>query len=183
MTEERKTATGVSLDSLRDSMGRYRMNLFAEFNKRNWDKYPPVYTMYDVDKRGLISARRVYMESTDEYEAAIKLLGSWQHWQKLCNNESFMNGPNKPEGWEGLLAWRKEKELRDKSRARELLWEAAEAGNVTAQRTLYDPKEPVGRPSKDKVNKAARAQAEQERILNEGLQRVRLASVNGKQPA
>lgn len=182
MTDEFRVVGGLTLEELKDVKGRFRTNLFLEFNKNNWEQYPPIYTMADTDRRGCISARRVYLESIDEYEAAIKLVGSWQHWKKLCNIKLFVDGPpeGRSGGWEGLKEWRKEKELRDKSRARDLLWKAAEEGNVSAQRTLYDPKEPVGRPSKDKVRKAANEQAEQERILNEGLKRVRLAAVNGK---
>lgn len=182
MTDEFRVVGGLTLEELKDAKGRYRTNLFLEFNKNNWEQYPPIYTMADTDRRGCTSARRVYLESVDEYEAAIKLVGSWQHWKRLCNIKLFVEGPpeHRSEGWEGLKEWRKEKELRDKSQARELLWQAAKEGNVTAQRTLYDPKEPVGRPSKEKVNRAAREQAEEERILKEGLSRVRLASVNGK---
>lgn len=182
MPEEHIVAAGVPVSALKDKLGRYRTNIFLEFNKRDWEKYPPLYTMKGTDKRGCISARRIYLEAADEYDAAMQLVGSWEHWQKLTQNVLFMNGKDSAgEKFEGLAAWREEKKLRDKSEARKLLVKNAKAGNVTAQKILYDGKEPAGRPSKAKVQKEASRIAEEERIINEGWDRLKLVSSNGKQ--
>jgi hypothetical protein len=167
-------AGGVPISHLKDKMGRFRTNIFLEFNRQQWEEYPPIYTMKSTDRRGCVSARRIYLEAADEYDAAMQLVGSWEHWQKLCNNKNFMSGSDKGDKFDGLSAWREEKKIRDKSEARKLLRKSAEAGNVTAQKILYDGKEPAGRPSKAKVNQEATRIAEQERLLDEGWNKLKL---------
>ena len=170
------TESGLTVREMKDSRGHYRVNLFKEFNTENHKRYPPVYTMKDVDYKGLISARRIYLESADEYEAAMRILGSWKHWKRLCNVKLFFRGP--PEethlSWDGLEKWREEKALQDKMRVRKLLWESAENGNVTAQKILFDGEKPkAGRPSKDKINREARQLAERDEMIREDLKRIK----------
>lgn len=179
--EEYIVAGGIPLSKMKDDSGRYRTNIFLEFSRQNWEKYPPIYTMRGQDRRGCISARRIYMEAADEYDAAMQLVGSWEHWQRLCKINKFMNGQATGEVFEGLAAWREEKKLKDKSEARKLLMKSAKDGNVTAQKIIYDGKEPAGRPSKAKVQKEASRIAEEERIINEGWDRLKLVKTDGKQ--
>lgn len=130
-----------------DAGGRYRANIFKEFNYDEHKKYPPIYTMHEQDKGDLISAHRIYMESVDEYAAAMELVGSWAHWKRLMKIKCFMEGPDKRTGakWEGLLKWREQKRLQEHSRALYYLELAAKSGNVAAARTLLEETKPDGR--------------------------------------
>ena len=47
-------------------------------------KYPPLYSLTEEEREGLPSAYQIYMNSSDEYEAAMKLVGSLRHWRRLC---------------------------------------------------------------------------------------------------
>jgi len=72
--------------SYKDTMGRYRTeSLFLETARSN--KFAPVFTLKDYDHRGLPSLKRLYLEIADptEYQTAIKLLGSFKHWQRLMS--------------------------------------------------------------------------------------------------
>lgn len=117
--------------------------LFYEFPSPH--KETATYTLknQDVEYKGTqrISAYLVYMHSVDEYDAAIKLVGSMKHWRKLCSLSWFMEGV--PEySFEGLEQWREDMRLRDESLAKRQLMEAAHGGNVNAQKLLF------GTPSK-----------------------------------
>lgn len=61
-------------------------SLFKERNKSNYSK--TIFTMAEQDDvpRGLYSFYRLYMEIGDmtEYEQAMQLLGSTQHWERIC---------------------------------------------------------------------------------------------------
>jgi len=107
---------------------------------------PPVYTLKVESSQGLPSAYQIYMNSTDEYEAAQKLVGNMKAWRALCKATWFMNGFSE-HGHEGLHQWRKDMEARDKSLAKVQLLEKAEGGNVAAMTKLYNmtPKKPDSR--------------------------------------
>ncbi len=82
----------------------------------------------------------IYRNSIDEYDAAMKLLGSWHHWEILCSQDWFINGCVTELGYtfRGLSAWREEMRRRDECAAKQQLIESAQAGNVTAQRYLHE---------------------------------------------
>lgn len=118
--------------------------LFYEFPHDYKDQ--AVYTLKNEDREYnnsiKVSAYQIYMHSTDEYEAAIKLVGSMKHWRKLCSLKWFREGM--PEySFEGLDSWRQDMKLRDESMAKKLLIESAQSGNVPAQKTLYGTKAPA----------------------------------------
>lgn len=98
------------------------------------------YTMCTRDKerdgRKVISAYQVYMQSVDEYDAAMRLVGSMEHWRKLCSLKWFMDGI--PGRADGLKQWRKDMKDRDASNAKKLLMEKASEGNVQAARYLHE---------------------------------------------
>lgn len=125
--------------------------LFAEFQTSD-DTAPYTFKEFDVHKDGVtyVSFSAVYLDSADEYEAAMRLVGSWKHWQKLCGLKWFNEGL--PQfNWEGIESLRSTMLARDKSLARKKLIEAAEAGNVTAAKSILETKEPAkkaGRPVK-----------------------------------
>ncbi len=77
----------------------------------------------------------IYMSCDSEYEAAIKLLGNYQHWTKLKRCTWFL--PYVEE-------WNAELRLRESALARAKLVQLTEAGNVTAARTLLNDKKIAG---------------------------------------
>ena len=167
---------------LKTGSGSYRMNIFKEFNYRSAEGIPPLYTMKEEVTDGLPSAYLIYMYSESEYEAAMKLVGSWNHWNKLCTNNSFMNGSKEVQTWSGLKQWREEKEIKDRATMYSLLKIAAATGNVNAQKVLFE-KDKVGvrgRPSKAQVEAAAKEAAQHEEFIQEDLKRIRLVASNGK---
>ena len=88
----------------------------------------------------------IYMSCDSEYEAAIKLLGNYQHWTKLKKCSWFL--PYVEE-------WNAELELRESALAKSKLVQLTEAGNVTAARTLLNDKKGagVGKPPKKGARK------------------------------
>lgn len=120
--------------------------LFVEFNNED---APYTLKPHDVSKgdKTYISAYQVFMNSVDEGEAALKLVGSYGHWRKLCNLKWFKEGITEY-GFEGLNQWRADMQTRDKTTAKRRLIQAAESGNVPAQRYLY---ELGGKPTKAKA--------------------------------
>ena len=89
----------------------------------------PVYTTHYEDT-DLPSAHKIYMSSLNEYDAAMKLVPSWEWWKnmlKICIRNRRQ-----------IDEWREEKYQKDQAEARELLWHAARKGNVSAQRILYE---------------------------------------------
>lgn len=123
--DKMKTKKGIQLTE----------GLFYETRSHNSKVYEPTYTIKDHDHNGYPSAYLIYMNSVDEYEAAIKLVGSLRHWRKLEGLKWFMDGRTEL-SFEGLKQWREDMELRDKSISKEQLIEKAKEGNVAAMRSL-----------------------------------------------
>lgn len=166
---------------LKDVGGRYRTNLFCDFNTTRHEKYPPLYTMREAPHKGLPSAYQIYMYSDSEYDAAMKLVGSWAHWQRLLACPAFMKGPEDAFSWTGLEDWRTEKELRDQANAYMQLKEAAESGNVQAQRLIYEGKGTAskrGRPSKAEIKAAAEEAAQHAKDIKSDVKKLKLV-ING----
>ena len=162
--------------------GRRRLNLFKEFNMTAHEDYPPLYTMREESFRGLPSAYQIYMESESEYEAAIKLVGSWTHWKLFLECKDFFEGPSRSGiGWTGVKSWREEKEIQDAARAYQQLKVSAEMGNVQAQKEIWAnlTKSKKGAPSKAEIAKAAKEAAESTASIKEDLKRLELVTANG----
>ncbi len=77
----------------------------------------------------------IYMSCDSEYEAAIKLLGNFQHWTKLKRCTWFL--PYVEE-------WNAEIVLREAALAKSKLVTLTQNGNVTAARTLLNTKKVAG---------------------------------------
>ena len=157
----------IDLSVLTDKQGRLRTaSLFSEtvaFGVE--EKYPPLYTLRNRDYNGLPSAYLIYMASVDEFDAAIKLVGSMAHWRRLLETPWFLKGNDKTT-WEGLEIWRQDMALRDMSTAKRELISSAGKHDTSSARKLFDiandvmaPKKPVGRPA-TKGEKAAAAAEE-----------------------
>lgn len=93
--------------------------------------YEPLYTLGEHEKDGLPSAYQIYMNSIDEADAAIKLVGSMHHWRRLVGLRWFFEG-SASLGHEGLVRWREDMMSRDATRCKEQLMYAAEEGKVPA---------------------------------------------------
>lgn len=125
-------------DKLRSSNGiQYTEALFEEtFHGKVADKtHKPLYSLKEYPTSETPSAYQIYMNSVDETDAAIKLVGSLSHWRKLCSLRWFLHG-RKDCGFEGILQWRQDMWDRDRSAAKKVLMRLSSEGNVTAARSL-----------------------------------------------
>lgn len=120
----------------------------------------PLYTINPEDD-DLPSAFKVYMDSINEYEAALKLCPSWEYWKNMLKTCVKIRRV--------VDQWREEKYLRDQAAARKLLWEAAEKGNVSAQRILYEARK------EEKQQAARQKRVEQESMKEQSMLEERLA--------
>jgi hypothetical protein len=155
---------------LLDSRGaRKTETLFVESitNRAKEAGYEPLYSLRETEKDGKPSAYLIYMNSVDETEAALKLVGSLAHWRRLCGLKWFVEG-SEAMGHEGLIQWRDDMKLRDASRAKEQLMLAATAGSVPAATTLLkeSTKKAVGRPARQKDPKQEQILSLHKAIMN-----------------
>lgn len=139
--------------------------LFYEWRHHTTCSIRAPYTLKDFDYtyRGktYTSMYMVYMKCDSEYEAAIKILGSYKHWCKLKECSWFIPY---------IERWESERNIRDEAVARSMLLLLAEAGNVTAARSVFtntnnSKAEKVGRPSR----KGKRSPTPQSDILSDML--------------
>lgn len=106
------------------------------------------------------SMYQIYMNCDSEYEAAIKILGSFPHWKKLKRCSWFHDHIEK---------WEEERNIRDEAIARSILVKLAETGNVTAARTLFSnanaTKKIMGRPLGGGTRQESEGQTELDQML------------------
>ena len=95
----------------------------------------PVLTLKDYDHEGLRSIYQLYMASADEYDAAIRIVGSMAHWRKLMSASWFITG-NPEKNITGLESWRKDMQARDASAALKVIHERVKAGDRQASQFL-----------------------------------------------
>lgn len=169
----------LDISILTDKQGRLRTaSLFAETVALGVEeKYPPLYTLRNRDYKELPSAYLIYMSSVDEFEAAIKLVGSMAHWRRLLETPWFLNGDDKTKTWEGLETWRLDMALRDMSTSKRELVDSAGKHDTSSARKLFDianeamnKKKGPGRPAtaKDKKDaEKAEQQAEDDKALED----------------
>lgn len=141
----------------------YTQELFYEFNNRD----APLSLREPNDEEGNYVARsgkkyksvpHIYRNSVDEYDAAMKILGSYDHWKRMVRDcKWFTEGaPIMGSTYTCLEDWREEMRLRDASTSKALLVQSAADGNVTAQRYLHETStksKGAGRPAKSKPTK------------------------------
>lgn len=82
---------------------------------------------YHKPDKGYLSLYLLYMEYESEYAAAMGILGSWQHWEKLCKCKWFRPLRDR---------WEEERKTRDESVAKKTLLREARAGSVSAAKAL-----------------------------------------------
>ncbi len=159
--EDQRPQTIVDYDLVCTPGSRYKtIALFWENRHLNkQEKTTPVYNVSNMDNEHTLSMYRIYMEQDTEYDAAMLLLGRWEHWLHLCGTTFF-----KPH----IEKWRAEKIAKDASIAHKALMQGAREGNLTAARTILLDSRKVqgaGRPSKQQVNQAAAQAAELDQFL------------------
>ena len=120
---------------------------------------PPVYTILPEDNE-LPSAHKIFMESMNEYDAAMKLVPSWEYWKNMLRTSVRIA--------KLIDEWREEKLLKDQAAARQMLWDQAKKGNVSAQRILYESKKEEAAQKRQQKEIRNREIKEQE-ILEERL--------------
>jgi len=105
------------------------------------------------------------MSSIDEYDAAIKLVGSMAHWRKLCALSWFLQGRTLC-GFEGLIQWREDMAARDATEAKRVLLDQCKQDNVSAARALDKvAKDAVKRPKSPKRDISAGPDTDAENFL------------------
>lgn len=124
-----------------------------------------VYNLKDFDWKGTLSMQNIYVSCVSEYEAAMTLVGSWNHWLKLKRCTWF-----KPY----LEAWEMQRKLREETQAKQQLLEAAEDGNVTAAKAIFDQgrTKRAGRPSTADKAKVARDDKDLDDFLKQSMAKV-----------
>lgn len=166
----KKTTKGVL--PIPENMTRATAALFWEHRLTSDVEARGLKSMYNLSTRdhgGTLSMYQIYMQCATEYEAALVLLGTLQHWRKLCECKWFV--PH-------LNAWREDMAIRDQALGRAALLAGAAAGNCAAGKALLThtkvpgkgkqpaaPAQPVGRP----VSASEDAILERAAALREGM--------------
>lgn len=142
------------------------------YEETDADKSTVVYTLKDEDHEGFPSLYRLYMEMEDllEYEFANTYLLNWSHWEMLTQCSWF--NPY-------VSRWRKELELKIRSKALRKLREDATSTSKTANSSNryllergWTDKATKGRPSKEEVRRAAKEQADAQKTLESDFLRI-----------
>lgn len=143
------------------------LNIFKEFNTEEPFGIKP--------KFNLEQAREIFLNSTDEYEASLKLAVTWNNWGQMIRTVKFLKY---------VKEWRVEKKLRDQSELLKMYWDRAKKGDTSAQHTLFqryfkevklESVNSVGRPKKEEVEDKAK-QAE---IIKAAQKHIKLAVSDG----
>tara|TARA_Y100000310_G_scaffold308084_1_gene350837 strand:+ start:5396 stop:5836 length:441 start_codon:yes stop_codon:yes gene_type:complete len=145
--------------------------LFKEFYLKD-PKYKPVFTLKEHDDGELPSMRQLFLSHNDPtgYKFAIEVLGSYEHWKKLCNTSWFQ---------EQLVIWQEELEIKLRSAGLKTIIETADADTAQAfhaSKYLADRgwTAKKGRPSKSDITREASQKAEIRERVEEDLTRLRV---------
>lgn len=176
-----------SFSDLKDSMGRFRtQSLFWEFRfKEDEEKYSPLFSIKDYELKkpegNYPSLKQIYMSYDHvpgfEYEFALDVFGSWDHWNKLAT-ETIPAIRNEIKGW------REELDVKLKAQAIKSLIAASRDGDAkgfNAAKYLADKgyAPTRGRPSKEEVEREKRVQAGVSKELEDDMQRLGLTVISG----
>lgn len=172
---------------MKDEIGRYRtQSLFWETRTQirpTKDNYDAIFTIknydHEVDGKVYYSLKNIYLSYDHipgyEYQFALDVFGSWEHWQKIANDSIFKKN---------VADWREELEVRLKADAiRSLIKQSRinDAKAITAAKYLaekgYVPTR--GRPSKEEVEREKKIQAGVHKELQDDMARLGLSIING----
>jgi hypothetical protein len=158
-----------------DHIGSYRtQSLFLEINNSSLS---PIMTLKELDweykGKLLPSLKKIYLELEDptEYEVAMHVLGSWNHWNRLLDNKLIRTE---------IIKWREELEIKLRSKALRAMIDTASfegAKGTTAAKYLAEKgwiKRPAGRPSEEETKGQLKQDKELKELLKEDAKRVGL---------
>ena len=171
--------------SMKDDMGRYRtQSLFWELRYGVDAKYPPIFTLKqeDIIRDGVeyLSLKKLYMAYDHvpglEYEFAMDVFNSWDHWQKL-------QGDTIPGIKDEIRAWREELDIRIKAKAIKALMTSSldnDAKGVNAAKYLVEKGylSKRGRPSKEELEREKKQILGINKDVASDLERIGLKVVN-----
>jgi len=152
----------VPKNRLRGPQGHYlTQGLFKELYMN--DDAP--FTLREDDREGYIAIKPHFVNAATEYDAALTILGSWEHWTRLKKTKWF--APY-------FDAWEAERNLREETEAKKILIEEAENGNITAAKAIYDNGKASkrGRPSKAEKSKNLTKEQEIDEFLTQAMTKV-----------
>ena len=130
----------------------------------------PLYTIEEQDNE-LPSAHKIYMNSMTEYDAAMKLFGSFKYWKEMLKGSIKIRAL--------IEEWREEKMLRDQDKARRILWEEAEKGNIGAARVIYEAKKEEAQ-QKAAMREQRNKESSEQEVLEDRLHRLNQLKKNSK---
>jgi hypothetical protein len=169
------TDTMFRREQLVDHVNAYRtQSLFIETNGTTRD---PIMTLndHDLELNGtvLYSLKKIYMEEADpeEYRVAIRVFGSWAHWERLLQNKKIFRK---------IQEYRKELEVKIRSDAvRALISTAALDGAKGTSAAKYVAekgweKRKAGAPTKAEVKSELKVQADMDSELQEDMKRLNI---------
>lgn len=169
-----------------ESNGLYRTDsLFVErIAKRHKNQgIKPVYCLNERQAvKGCEQLYKVFIESADEYDFAIKAFGSKGHLDKLKDVKWFTEGWQGSVTFRGYNAWLEDMKERDASIGKKVLIEKAQDGDVNAAKKLIDmhkQSSSKGRPKKEDIIKAAAKKAEEKTDVEEDLKRLNVIKLRG----
>ena len=127
-----------------------------------WNNPDAEYSMRDTGEEPVYVARSgkeykslpyIYRNSISEYQCALEVLGSYEHWKKLCACDWFQTGKIERGQYSGVLDWREEKNLAEEAAAKAVIMQAIAEGDLQAAKYLHDKKtkgtaQAKGRPEK-----------------------------------
>ena len=169
-------------DFMKDDQGRYRtISLFWELRHYSQEKIEPVFTLksYDLQKEDKLypSLKKIYLTYDHipgfEYEFALDVFGSWEHWQKMANSQMLKDH---------IQTWRDELDVRLKALGLKALIHASrdnDAKGVQASKYLVEKGyiQKRGRPSKEEVDRELKANTKLKKEFESDLERIGLKVV------
>jgi|SaaInlStandDraft_2_1057019.scaffolds.fasta_scaffold86029_1 hypothetical protein len=167
-----------------DSVGRYRtLSLFWEWNTPG-DK-PALFTnkAEDIVRDNVTykSMKKLYMSYEHapglEYDFAIEVLGSWEHWQKVVNGSKELQ--------EMIKDWQHELDIRLKAQGIKAIMRHSlddDPKGLQAAKYLVEKgyAKRAGRPSKEEIERELKTDAKAAKDRQADLERIGLKVVNGK---
>lgn len=169
----------VTNNPMKDVRGAWRTtSLFYEYPDNG---YTPLWTIMDtdrnIDETTYPSLKQIYLSYEhvpgNEYEFAVNVIGSWEHWTRLCKSPSLRDI---------IASWREELEVKVRSDAVKSIIRTSTEGSAagaTAARWLaekgYAPSR--GRPSKAEKEGHLKQDAKIQDEIDDDLIRVGLKAV------
>jgi len=172
---------------MKDDLQRFRtQSLFWELRYGTEEKYPPVFTLKsdNIERDGVTyySLKKIYMSydhvPSMEYEFAIDVFNSWDHWNKLANDTlPAIKGE--------IKAWREELDIKLKALGIKALINASrdnDAKGVQASKYLVEKGyiSKRGRPSKEEMERELKTNTRLKKELSSDLERIGLKVVGDK---